>query len=301
MTDIVIFAGPTISSAEARLHLDAVYLPPVSQGDLYRTALARSRAIGVIDGYFERVPAVWHKEILWAMEQGIHVYGSSSLGALRAAELHTFGMVGVGRIFEAFRDGLLEDDDEVALVHGPAECGFRAISEPMVNIRATLGLARAEGILGDDMMSALIAIAKSLFYKERSYSVLLRCGLEAGLSAGKIEELRAWLPTNRVDQKKQDAVEMLHRMAADIDAATPSKTVQYRTEQTEWWQAAKDHFAAFPMTTHRDASALELFLDEVRLDLPAFPALRRNAMVRHLAWIPTLPFRPNKYTLYNYI
>jgi hypothetical protein len=192
-------------------------------------------------------------------------------------------MVGVGRVFEAFRDGLLEDDDEVALVHGPAESGFRAISEPMVNIRATLSLARAEGILGDDEMSALVAIAKSLFYKDRSYPALLRCGLTAGLAEEKVEALRTWLPTNRVDQKKQDAVEMLRLMAAEIGAATPSKTVHYRTEQTEWWQAAKDHFAAFPMTAHLDASALELFLDEVRLDLQAFPALRRNAMVRHLA------------------
>jgi hypothetical protein len=40
------------------------------------------------------------------------------MGALRAAELHTFGMVGVGRVFEGYRDGVYEDDDEVAVVHG---------------------------------------------------------------------------------------------------------------------------------------------------------------------------------------
>ena len=43
-------------------------------------------------------------------------------------------MRGVGKIFEAFRDGDLEDDDEVAVVHGPAEFGFREISVAMVNI-----------------------------------------------------------------------------------------------------------------------------------------------------------------------
>ena len=52
------------------------------------------------------------------MSQGIHVFGSASMGALRA-ELCPFGMVGVGRIFEAYRDGELEDDDEVAVIHGP--------------------------------------------------------------------------------------------------------------------------------------------------------------------------------------
>jgi hypothetical protein len=65
---------------------------------LYRAALAHPAAIGVIDGYFEVVPTVWHKEILWAMAQGIHVFGAASIGALRAAELDSFGMRGVGRL-----------------------------------------------------------------------------------------------------------------------------------------------------------------------------------------------------------
>ena len=67
---------------------------------------------------------VWHKEILWALPEGVPVFGSASMGALRAAELRGFGMRGVGRIFEAFREGALEDDDEVALAHGPAATGY---------------------------------------------------------------------------------------------------------------------------------------------------------------------------------
>ena len=106
------------------------------QGDVYEAALGRPAIIGIIDGYFEVTPTVWHKEILWAMAQGIHVYGSASIGALRAAELHTFGMVGIGRIFEAYRDGILTDDDEVAVLHGPEELGYPVVTEAMVNILA---------------------------------------------------------------------------------------------------------------------------------------------------------------------
>jgi len=73
-----------------------------------RALVDRPRVIGIVDGYFERVPAVWHKEILWAMSRGVHVLGAASMGALRAAELHPFGMVGVGAIFEGFRDGELD-------------------------------------------------------------------------------------------------------------------------------------------------------------------------------------------------
>ena len=93
------------------------------------------------------MPTVRHKEILWAMSRGIHVFGSASIGALRAAELAAFGMEGVGTIFELYRDGVLEDDDEVAIAHGPAEVGFVAGSEAMVNIRQTLQRAERDGVI----------------------------------------------------------------------------------------------------------------------------------------------------------
>src|SRR6185437_13385815 len=102
--------GPTLPLADARAELDAVYLPPVAQGDVYRVTRLQPDAIGIVDGYFDRVPAVWHKEILWAMSCGIPVFGSASMGALRAAELAAFGMEGVGAIFEAYRDGVIEAD-----------------------------------------------------------------------------------------------------------------------------------------------------------------------------------------------
>ena len=140
---VYIFTGPTLAPAAARRELDAVYLPPAAQGDLYQAARRRPQAIGLIDGLFDSVPAVWHKEILWAMREGIHVFGSASMGALRAAELAAFGMEGVGAIFAAYQSGALEDDDEVAVIHGPAESGFRPLSVALVNIRATLSAAAA--------------------------------------------------------------------------------------------------------------------------------------------------------------
>jgi len=168
-----IFVGPTLPADEIARTQGFVFLPPVAQGDLYRAARLRPRAIGVIDGFFSGAPSVWHKEILWAISQGIPVFGSASMGALRAAELHAFGMRGVGRIFEAFRDGALEDDDEVAVVHGPAELDYVAASEAMVNIRATLARAEVEGVVSPASRRALDAFAKSLFFPQRSWEALL--------------------------------------------------------------------------------------------------------------------------------
>ena len=213
---IVVFVGPTLPAEEIASG-DVVCLPPVAQGDVYRAAQRRPRAIGIIDGYFSGAPSVWHKEILWAMSQGVPVFGSASMGALRAAELHAFGMRGVGRIFEALRDGELEDDDEVAVVHGPAELGHLQASEAMVNIRATLARAEAEGILCTRSRCALEAFGKSMFFSQRSFEALLQGAATQGVAESERAALSAWLPHGRVDQKRADALEMLAAMRETPD------------------------------------------------------------------------------------
>jgi len=62
---------------------------------------------------------VAHKEILDVLKKGVTVVGGSSMGALRAAELDAFGMVGAGRIYECYRSGRIEADDEVAVTYNP--------------------------------------------------------------------------------------------------------------------------------------------------------------------------------------
>src|SRR5437764_15100301 len=206
---VYVFTGPTISPAEGRAELEAVYLPPAVEGDVYRAALKRPQVIGIIDGYFQSTPTVRHKEILWAMSHGIHVFGSASIGALRAAELLPFGMEGVGTVFEFYRDGSLEDDDEVAVAHGPAETGFVSASEAMVNIRQTLRKAERLGIISTELRVSLEKIGKELFYPDRNYSTVLRQPLEDGSSQADLTRLQQWMPNHRVNQKRDDALLML--------------------------------------------------------------------------------------------
>src|SRR5262249_4528190 len=152
------------------------------------------QVIGIIDGYFQSVPTVRHKEILWAMRCGIHVFGSASMGALRAAELLPFGMEGVGVVFELYRDGILEDDDEVAVAHGPAGTGFISASEAMVNIRRTLRKAERVGVISTELRIRLEKIGKELFYPDRNYSTMLRHASENGSSRAELTKLEQWLP-----------------------------------------------------------------------------------------------------------
>jgi hypothetical protein len=235
----IIFAGPSLPP---RLRPDDArfdWRPPVRQGELYRAALAHPTVIGVIDGYFEVVPTVWHKEILWAMAQGIHVFGAASIGALRAAELDTFGMRGVGAIYEAYRDGVLEDDEEVAVLHGPEELGYPPLTEAMVNIRATLAEAVRCDVIRPELTERFIAVAKVLFYKERSYEKMLRSAAEAGLSTAPLRDLAAWLLEGRVDLKRRDAEAMLDTICAHLTAGSLPKRVTYQLAETVAWQAVR--------------------------------------------------------------
>src|SRR5256885_1265864 len=202
----VIFTGPTLSAVDARTVLDADYRPPAAKGDVYRAARCRPQLIGIIDGYFERVPAVWHKEILWAMSHGIHVFGAASMGALRAAELAAFGMEGVGWIFESYRDGLIEDDDEVAVAHGPASTGCKPVSEALVNMRRTFAAAVYDGVIAPETAARLLTLARALFYPERSYPAVLARAEEDGLPRSQLAALRGWLPQGRGNQKRGDAL-----------------------------------------------------------------------------------------------
>lgn len=235
---VFVFTGPSLPPNDARRELDAIYLPPVSEGDVYRAALKKPRAIGIIDGFFENIPSVWHKEVLWAMSRGVHVFGSASMGALRAAELAPFGMEGVGAIFEAYRDGMIEDDDEVAVIHGPMEVGYPVLSEAMVNIRRTLEDARAEGIVCGATHDALISIAKGLFYHARSYPNVIQRARLRGLPSTEISSLLEWLPQGKVNQKREDAVAMLRVMRRRLSEGLPPKEVRFSFEHTTIWEAA---------------------------------------------------------------
>ena len=238
---IIVFTGPTLPAADARAVLDATYLPPVSEGDVYRAAREGPRAIGIIDGYFESVPAVWHKEILYALSKGIQVFGSASMGALRAAELAQFGMEGVGATFEAYRDGVIEDDDEVAVIHGPAEFGYPLLSEAMVNIRRTLSDAHSEGVIGSLAREGLEQIAKFLNYRERAYHAILSRAQEAGLSEDELARLRAWLPNGRVDQKREDAILMLRILSDRMRRECMPRPATFHFEHTTLWERATRH------------------------------------------------------------
>jgi hypothetical protein len=216
---IIVFAGPSLGPSQelgderALERID--FRPPAACGDVLRAVCDRPKAIGLIDGLFETSAAPWHKEILWALAEGIAVFGASSMGAIRAVELEPFGMQGIGRIFHEYRSGVLEDDDEIAVQHGPAETGYVMLSEAMVNVRATVAAACGARLLDACSAEAVVRSAKRLFYKDRTWERIVRDAAAQGSVRGNADTLTGWLRDNRVDVKRQDALELVSVLSSD--------------------------------------------------------------------------------------
>ncbi len=211
---IVVFLGPSLSINDARNTLRARYFSPVQCGDVLRVRRLRPRVIAIIDGLFETTAAVWHKEILLALDEGIAVFGAASMGALRAAELAPFGMIGIGKIFEAYRDGVYTDDDEVALLHGTSAYGYPEMSEAMVNIRATVAKAIRAGVISPESGERVIQCAKDTFFHERSLHGAIERVWGANATGDEPRRfLRFIKQGGYVNQKRLDASALLHHIS----------------------------------------------------------------------------------------
>lgn len=280
-----VFVGPSLDPESASQELDAIYLPPAAQGDILRISDRAPPAIGLIDGYFSSVPAVWHKEILWAMSRGIHVFGGASMGALRAAELAPFGMEGVGRIFELFAAGELQDDDEVAVAHGTKETGFRPSSEAMVDIRATLERAERADIVSPATREELVRIAKGLFYPSRSYPDILQRGRATALPGAQLDALERWLPDGRWSQKREDALLLVRTIQRRLTEGLPPKQVQFVFQKTDQWTAAQLSAGLATTDVHErgiDQVPTDMMIEELQLRGRRYITSQREVAGRYL-------------------
>jgi hypothetical protein len=215
MQKIIVFLGPSLEQTAAEEILCADYRPPAKRGDLLAAVNTGATIIGLIDGVFHQESAVAHREILAAVKKGVVVVGASSMGALRAAEMDTLGMVGIGKIYHMYKSGELESDDEVALVFDPSS-GL-ALSEPLINIRFTLNRSVEEKIIDAAACDALLSSARSLFYPKRTYRAIVS-GAGNALDEKMRDRFLNWAVTSACDQKREDAVaalEYIRKIADD--------------------------------------------------------------------------------------
>jgi hypothetical protein len=213
----IVFLGPSLAGEEAvQLLPGATFLPPIRRGDLQSLLAEPPPAVGIVDGEFFQSLAVSPKEIIPLLERGIPVYGAASMGALRAVELESHGMRGVGRIFELFRSGRLIADDEVALMFCPAT--LRPLSEPLVNLRLALSAAHRAGLISLAELIGVTRRMKKLHFPERTRQRLF-AELERLTGQRRAIAVRQWWLAAAPDAKAEDARLLLRAMADHLARA----------------------------------------------------------------------------------
>ncbi|MFI8944135.1 TfuA-like protein [Streptomyces syringium] len=220
---IHVFTGPTLSPDDPALS-DSRFVPrpPAAHGDLFDAGIATSDTVVIIDGCYHHTPALRHKEILAAMGRGVRVVGAASIGALRAAELAPYGMVGVGEIYHAYASGVIEGDDEVAVGQSAGD-DLRSVTWPLINVRHVLTKATEAQVIDTATASRVLHELRGVYYPHRSLTAVLALSRRCGT-----EKFGPWLTTGLKgdrhfgDLKRADALQALDAaLALDATPAPP--------------------------------------------------------------------------------
>lgn len=217
MVKIIIYTGLSLSFDEAKEILDShddvevIYKRPIKRGDLGQALKENPDIIGIIDGVFHQNSSVGHKEILAVLDKGITVVGASSMGALRASEMDSLGMIGIGYVYEQYATGKVASDDDVAVMLDSET--LEALSEPLINMDYVFTNAVEENIITQNQKDELINIAKSTFYPKRNYAQTLN---DSNLDDETKDQLISFIRQS-VDIKKEDAKELIKYIISLIE------------------------------------------------------------------------------------
>ncbi|AXV37184.1 MAG: TfuA domain protein core [Methanobacterium sp. BRmetb2] len=199
---IVVFTGPSLHPAQALKILKAEYHPPVKRGDITTAIHNGAEIIGIIDGVFHQEPAVSHREILDALNKNVIIVGGASMGALRASELDELGMIGVGYVYNQYKSGSIESDDDVAVVFNPEN--MQQLSEAFISMKYNLEKTLKQGIITKNEFNEIISRLKSTYYPKRNYNIIFNV-----LNENRSKNLKKFLDENKVDVKTKDAIAVL--------------------------------------------------------------------------------------------
>jgi TfuA protein len=215
MKNVVVFVGPSLDPEKARTILEADYRPPAKKGDLIKLIMSldeKETVVGLIDGYFLLdYPPTPIEVYQLIVRPNTVVIGSSSIGALRAVELEKFGMIGIGKIFQLFKLGKLDADDEVAVTF--SQDSYRLQSEAMVDIRYNLYLSLKRGFVDKETKDAIAKVAKSIYFPYRTYQNIIE---ETIKNYPQLENnarrFEAYILRNRKSLKERDALKLIEHI-----------------------------------------------------------------------------------------
>ena len=224
----IIFLGPSLSHEKARKIFDADYRPPARKGDFLRLAAdfdVVEMAIGFVDGVFlQDYPPTPIEVYHLARKNGVLLVGAASLGALRAVELEKFGMVGIGKIFQLYKTGKVNADDEVAVTFA-SEGDYQLQSEAMIDIRYNLYLAHKKEVINEKAKSMLVRLAKEIYFPHRKYTYILEEARNRyPMLESEINSFGSYIRSNRKSLKEMDAIKLVKYLKEHYESTNAIST-----------------------------------------------------------------------------
>lgn len=281
----IVFVGPCLAGLTAgqRRHLlhGMDVRPPVARGDVLSALCERPHTLVILDGYYYTRPSIPHKELLYAIESGVRVLGGASMGALRAAELASCGMEGFGEIFNAYREGRIDGDDEVALMHTPEDDDYRALTIASIEVRHVLGRLEGRGLITREQGQATIQAVRRVSFGQRTPEfVLEQAQLHLGEAAPRLMRM-----LRRSSSKRRDAILTLTHARRRTNPPPPPAS-QHRRANTLYF----DYFRLWGLSVPLRRSLAESTLHRAAyLALAFHPAaatwVQRWRLEFLLAWV----------------
>ncbi|MBT3296014.1 MAG: hypothetical protein HN919_05230 [Verrucomicrobia bacterium] len=220
----LVCAGGSLSRDDAPHEDDQVWCGPAEQGDMVAAVLDGFETILLIDGYFYTKFPCTTFEVMVALEQGLNVCGTASIGALRAVELDRYGMIGVGYVYDYLKRQAIKPYHVVAQTYDAQDC---ALTTPLIQILYFLSCAEDAGVVSPSERCALDALAGTIHFTCLSFDAFFR-RVAAAQGDGIATALRTYLATagdDGFDIKQRDALQLLAEYKARL-AARPAGAVK---------------------------------------------------------------------------
>ncbi len=222
---IKVYAGLSAQRSDVQAILpDAQFAPPIQRGDILTDIENGVNSILILDGLFHQALSVSPSEIMDALRRGIRMFGASSMGALRAAELEAYGMVGVGDVFEHIRDADAFRDDFLGQVFIDGFPQIQEASVTYVEFEINLKLLLSRRRISRATCEYLSALYADLHYAERNLQTLAariqnECrNPEKFLNAAKSALSKMPRPKHRDARKAMRVVSSYHGQVASLNA-----------------------------------------------------------------------------------
>jgi hypothetical protein len=205
-----VFIGPSLPRRTRPDFGGLTWRPPARRGDFDELDVKPGARVVVVDGYMVQQHPPSPTEVFGLIDRNYEVWGCSSLGALRAAELRHHGVRGFGWVYDRVVDRTITYDDELLAPLDPRT--DEATGLFLANIRFGLDQLVEAGRTNQSRAKLLIDGLQAAHFEQRTSHLCRSLARSAGLNASAIDHLL------RSDVKRQDAVALLTRLTTSVPA-----------------------------------------------------------------------------------